>query len=230
MIVVVVLCATSVLACPEVIVPLDRKDTALRSSRWKRPLQTYRARKFKPALKQFRRTSKAIGSEVNNLFHPEGESVSNRIIQKWLQRHMYTRYPSILESQDGFTFPVLVWWAWADTACRQGEYAEAARALERLAAMRPSSDVRFHQTVVAIHQKQWKRAQHFFAQTRPDRFLTPWAEGIFASKTGDWETARTKLQRAADGAYMPERRQAALHALKQFVPTVDKGDSPKGFR
>jgi len=223
-------CALDGMACPEIVVPVNRKDTALRSARWKTPLQAYKNRQYKSALLKFRRTAKAIDSEMQTLFHPKDAVVANRTIQKWLQRHMYTRYPSILEAQDGFTFPVLVWWAWADTACRQGKYQEAERALNRLAALRPSSDVQFHQVVVAIHRHEWKRAKSLLAKTRPDRYLTPWAEGVLAGQRGDFVTAKNKLQRAADGAYTKERRQAALQALKRWGTKANGDDSPDAFR
>ena len=204
---------------------MDPQDTSLRSHRWRKALKHYKARRFASALKHIRKTARAIEKEAKPLFHSVDKPASNRRIQRWLQRHMYTRFPSILTSGDGFTFPVLVWWAWADTACRTGHFQEAKRALLKLAQLRSGSNMRFHQALVAFRLNDMEGARKQLRATVPDRYLSPYLEGLIAAKKGDVAAARTKLRQATDAAILRERREAAQRALQSLPQQHTPDDS-----
>ena len=217
--------SSNAIACPEIIVPVDPQDTSLRSHRWRKALKHYKARRFPMTLKHIRKTARAIEREAKPLFHSVDKPASNRRIQRWLQRHMYTRFPSILTSGDGFTFPVLVWWAWADVACRTGHFQEAKRALLRLAELRSGNNLRFHQALVDLRLNDMEGARKQLRGTVPDPYLSPYLEGLIAAKKGDVAKARSKLHRAANAATLREQREAAQRVLQSLPQQHTPDDS-----
>ena len=210
----IVPCATS---CPEVQIGIDKRDSALQAHRWKRALRFYRNQKYGAALKALRKTAKALQREAVRLFQPDSERVTkNKTIRRWLQKHVYTRYPSVLIKSDRFTYPVLVWTAWADVACRAGHFREANRALHGLRFLRPSVEARYLEALVAVRMKQTQRAQKLLNKALPHRFLTPYLQGLIAVQGGNFDLAREKLTMASSTAQTTGQKKGVAAALKQI--------------
>lgn len=193
--------------------PIDPADPALRSEAWRGPLALFRARRYDAALQAFRKTSARLDGEVGKLFQPPmKKEPPNRLVQRWLQRHVYARNPGVFIHGVRFTYPVVVWWAWANAACRAGGFAEAQLALKRLASLRPGADP-YARALVAMRLGQAARARRALKKAPPDGYLTPYLEGLLAAQDGKLDLARERLGLAQVAADSPERKAAATQAL-----------------
>ncbi len=204
-------------ACPEVVVPLDTKDPAFKSAAWRGALRAYKGRRHKRALASLRRTGSRLQADVTRLFHPgqDAPPVANKVIQRWLQKHVHTRFPGLMIHSDRFTYPAIVWWAWADAACRAGAYMEASVALERLRDLRPGADLLHHEILIRIRTSRIDAARDLLRQAPPDAFLTPYLEGLLARASGDEAQARQKLLEAKKASDLDDQRRAVEKALQR---------------
>lgn len=202
-------------ACPEIIVPVNPRDTVFKSAAWRRPMGHYRARRFGRALRALQKANTTLERETEQLFHAAEDrpAPSNRTIQRWLQKHVYTRNPGVLIRADRFTYPAVVWWAWADTACRAERYGEALIALRRLREVRDGSDLNYHEALVLLRLGRTDEARKLVPTAPPDGFMTPYLEGLIARADGDLETFRSKLTLALRSAALDDRRNAVRRAL-----------------
>lgn len=203
-------------ACPEIIVPLNSKDSAFKSRAWRKALTHYKHRHHKRALKALRKMSRALEKTATRLFHPpdQDKAVKNVVIQRWLKKHVYTPHPGVIIRGHRFTYPQLVWWAWADTACRAGAWDEAAVALHRLGELRPGADLLYHRILIKIRRGKAQGVRPLLRKAPPDGFLTPYVEGLLAGAAGKTEEARKKLLQARGGADLEDRRKAVDSELK----------------
>ena len=201
-------------ACPELIVPLDPRAPALRAEAWRGPLAAWRQGRWGAALRGLRATSGRLEREAERLFRPKkGRKVRNADIQRWLRRNVTSRPPSVVIRSERFDYPALVWWAWADTACRAGHVAEARVAARRLADQ-GDRGVRHHlDALLALRAGRTEDAALALRSAPPDRFLTPYAEGLLALARGQREAARRHLDTARAAADLPARRAAVEKAL-----------------
>ena len=202
--------------CPEIVVPLDPKDAALTARAWKRALALYRARKHRKALQTIRKTSTKLEQAADQLFRPgkDGKTAPSKKIQRFLHTHVYTKNPSVLIRSDRFTYPQLVWWAWADTACRAGAYREAKTALARLRELRPGADILHHEILVGLRLGELERVRPLISKAFPDAFLTPFIAALVARQEGDLGRARAELLRARGSAGLAERLQVVDRELR----------------
>ena len=187
-------------ACPEIIVPVDPSDSALESRAWQGPLRLWQKGKYVRANASFRKKEKRLAREVRRLFHPVSAQkvVPNKTIQQWLQRYVYTEKPSVLIYQHRFTFPALVWWAIADTACRLGHLDTADHALRRLTELRNGRDADQHRALLLLHQEKFEQAAAALHRLPPDGFLTPYIAGWLAAANGQKPQAQKHLTIARD--------------------------------
>ncbi len=202
-------------ACPEIVVPLDPKDPAFKSSAWGSALRQYKGRRHKRALKTLRKVGAKLQKDVAALFHPnkDGKTAPNKTIQRWLQKHVHTRHPGVLIRSDRFTYPAFVWWAWADTACRAGAFVEAKVALGHVRRLRPGADLLHHEALVLLRTQKPKEARALLSKAPPDSFLTPYLEGLLARADGLEDVARAKLLEAKRASDLDDQRQAVDKAL-----------------
>ncbi len=206
---------------------MDPKDPAFSSSAWKTALRHYKHRRHKAANKAFTKVDTKLRQEVSTLFHPdaEGNTAKSEAIQKWLQRHVHTRNPGVMIHRDRFTYPAIVWWAWADTACRAEDYTGARVALTRLEQIRPGGDLLHHKLLLMLRLKQAKRAAKLLPKAPPDAFLTPYLEALVARANGDETRARAKLREAGKAAMLRDRQAAVKRELawEEEEPTAPEG-------
>ena len=211
-------------ACPEVIVPMDFRDTAFKSRAWKKPMALYAKHRHAKALRAFRKVSATLEKKVVFLFQPKDDAsaASNTKIQTWLKRHVYTPNPGVLIHRDRFTYPVQVWRAWADSACRSGAYDEALLALRRIESLAPTTDLTQQRTMVLLRLGRYKPARTALKAAPPDRFFTPFAEALISIHDGDLANARAKFAQAGAAADLPSRKAA----LKKAVAALPALPSP----
>ena len=205
-------------ACPEVIIPVDPANSALRSKAWAKGLKQWRKGRYEKALKIFRKTEKRMSREIRRLFHPKTKdaAVDNVKIQKWLQRYVYTERPSVLIKGHRFTFPALVWWSIADSACRTNAFDLAEYALKRVQELRNGGDVNQHMAVVKLYRAQFKYAARIAKNLPPDGFITPYIEGWLAAADGKRAEAQARFRLARSGAALEDQRKALKRRLDAF--------------
>lgn len=204
-------------ACPEVVVPIHFKDSAFQSNAWKTALRHYKKRRHTKALKALRKTDKALQKDVARLFQPRvDKEPSNTVIQRWLKRHVYTRHPGVLIHQDRFTYPALVWQAWADTACRAGDFKSAHVALARLVELNGKDNALHHRALVAIRLNRTAKAKTLLERALPDAFIGPYLRGLIQRAEGNVEAARTELKSALSAAFMPDQKDAVEKELARL--------------
>jgi len=121
-----------------------------------------------------------------------------------------------LIDREKFTYPTLVWWAWADVACRAGNHSEAATALARLRQLRPGNDQRHHEALVQARLGHVKKARQHLALAPPHGFITPFVKGLIAMKKGQKAKARKLLLEARGAAIIEERKQSVDAALEKL--------------
>ncbi|MFT5432017.1 MAG: tetratricopeptide (TPR) repeat protein [Myxococcota bacterium] len=211
---------TQARACPEVAVPMDFRDTAFQSKAWKKAMTRYKAQKHSSALTLFRKASRKLEKEAAKLFLPadDASAAKNSVIQRWLQKHVYTPHPGVLIHRDRFTYPAQVWLAWADCACRSGAYEETLLGLARAKELQPDVNVTQQLTMTYLRLDRFEDARKQLAKAPPDAFFTPFAQALLAHHDGDATLAKTKLDAATGVADLPARRKAIEAARKQIAP------------
>ena len=211
-------CPMSGWACPEMIVPVDPSDSALDSRAWRGALRLWKAGQYTRANTLFRKKEKRLARDVRRLFHPASaeKTVSNQTIQKWLQRYVYTDKPSVLIYEHRFTFPALVWWAIADTACRLGQLDTADHALKRLTELRNGGDADQHRTLVLLYREKFEQAAKLLLKLPPDGFLTPYIAGWLAASSGYRAEAKKQLQIARAAAALGSQRNALEKLISKY--------------
>jgi hypothetical protein len=213
----VLLFAAPTWACPEVVVPVDPRDGALRSNAWKQSLKHFRSNRYKRALKAFTKTAARLQKDAERLFQPKvGKEGTNSEIQKWLQRHVYRKNAGVIIQGEKFTFPALVWWAWADSACRTGAYAEAARALSEVRALQRSPELLYHEAIVGLRMGQLAPAKRMLRLAPPHSFITPYVQGMIARSQGRIAVAGQRLKQAQRGAMLEDQQRAVKRALREL--------------
>ena len=201
-------------ACPEVVVPMDGRDPAFSSVAWKRALKAYEKRQHARAFKALSKTEAKLRGEIQSYFQPETEeaTVNNSVIQKWLKRHVYHKNPGVLILGERFTFPALVWWAFADTACREGQFADAYAAILRVREVRDGPNAQRHQAMIAYRLGQIDAADKLLKSASRDGFLTPYLEGLIQRHRGEpgW---KEKLVLAKKYSDLGDQRRAVTKEL-----------------
>ena len=210
-------------ACPEIVVPLNPQDSAFHSRAWARPLRAYKAQRYRRAVPMLQRQAARLERDVKRLFHPDTaeDAVSNEMIQRWLRRHVYHPKPGVLIEGERFTFPAIVWWAWADTACRAEEYRQAYVALERLNALQPGGEVSLFRALVLLRLERHDEARQIVESAPPDAFLTPYLNGLLALSQGRREVFEEQMGLARLAVTHRERRDAVLNALREAGSSQD---------
>ena len=205
-------------ACPGMIVPVDPSDSALTSRAWQDSLRLWQKGKYVRANTSFRKKEKRLARDVRRLFHPVStqKAVPNKTIQKWLQRYVYTEKPSVLIYQHRFTFPALVWWAIADTACRLGQLDTADHALRRLIELRNGRDADQHRALLLLHQEKFEQAAASLRRLPPDGFLTPYIAGWLAAANGQKPQAQKHLNIARAAAALGSQRNALEKLITKY--------------
>ena len=204
-------------ACPEVVVPIHFKDSAFQSTAWKTALGHYKKRRHAKALKALQKTDKSLQKDVRRLFQPlVDKEPSNKLIQRWLQRHVYTPDPGVLIHEDRFTYPALVWQAWADTACRAGDFKSAHVALSRLVELNGDDNALHHRALIAMRLNQTAEAKKLLERALPNAFMGPYLRGLIQLAEGDAESGRTELKSALSAAFMPDQKDAVEKELARL--------------
>ncbi|HIA02554.1 MAG TPA: hypothetical protein EYN06_00610 [Myxococcales bacterium] len=202
-------------ACPEVSIPVNPRDSALEAHAWKRAFKDFRAKRYMAAYKKFTRTAQALQAKAERLFQPQTKKTpSNAKIQRWLQRHVYNKKPGVLIRSDRFTFPVLVWWAWADSACRVGQLKVAERNLREVRRIQPLPALLYHEAVLGLRLGRLDAARKMLLQAPPDSFVTPFVQGMIAKHEGRLEKARERLKLAKGGAALDDQEKVVDQALR----------------
>jgi len=200
------------------VVPVDQGDSALKSRVWAKGLSQWRKGRFNQALQTFRKAERRLSRDIQRLFHPKTteQAVENAKIQRWLQRYVYTERPSVIIRNHQFTFPALVWWAIADSACRTSSYNVANYALARVKDLRAGRDVDQHLAIVHLYRKRYKEADALAKTLPPDGFLTPYIEGWLAGSRDDLPRAKSRFNRARAAAALRSQRDALNRRINQY--------------
>ncbi len=204
-------------ACPEVSIPVNPRDSALGAHAWKSAFKDFRAKRYKAAYQKFTRTAQTLQAKAERLFQPLTKKMpSNAKIQRWLQRHVYNKKPGVLIRSDRFTFPVLVWWAWADSACRVGQLKVAARNLQEVRRLQPLPALLYHEAVLGLRLGQLDAARKMLLKAPPDSFVTPYVQGMIAKHEGRLKKARERLELAKGGAALDDQQKVVEQALREL--------------
>ena len=171
-------------------------------------------KKLSKARRLLEKESLTLLKQARDVFRERNDTIKRRAVRRFLDRHVYSKPPSLVLKDEGFELPASVSTTLAWLRCREGHWKEAI-AYARPAHLEPSSLVAFA-ALILIDKGRMEEASELQPAMTDEGFLSPFVKvELSADKQEKIRYHRMAKLRATnqaqhDAVAIQQRRHSAL--------------------